>query len=152
MADNEKKAADKEAKLAAKAALKAKKERIKQNKPKKDRSFKGFFVRIFKAIAKFFKDFRGTAKKVVWPDLKTVAKNTGIVLVVVGFLGVTVWLIDWGISGLTNLAENAIVELNPENAAEETTTASDIHDDDGDGAEDIHDDDGDGVEDTHADE
>lgn len=129
MADNEQKAADKEAKLAAKAALKAKKERIKKNKPKKNMSPKAIFSRIIKAIAKFFKDFRGTAKKIVWPDLKTVLRNTGIVLVVVGFLGLSVFAIDWVVGNSSSLIGDAVANINNE---DETTTAS--SDDDADEA------------------
>lgn len=56
------------------------------------------FVRIAKAIAKFFKDLKGENKKIVWPNGKTVLKNTGIVLIVVLVVGVPIWLFDWGAS------------------------------------------------------
>ncbi len=106
MAD-ENKQVDKEAlkaqKQAEKEALKAKKERIKQSKPKKEGNI---FTRMFKAIKKFFKDFKGTCKKVIWPDRKTVFKNTLIVLVTVIIVGAGIWLADYaftqGIRGVQN--------------------------------------------------
>ncbi len=98
MAD-EKKQADKEAlkaqKQAEKEALKAKKERIKQSKPKKEGNV---FTRVFNAIKKFFKDFKGTCKKVIWPDRKTVLKNTLIVFITVVVIGAGIWIVDFAFS------------------------------------------------------
>ena len=104
MAD-ENKQVDKEAlkaqKQAEKDALKAKKERIKQSKPKKEGNA---FSRMLKAIKKFFKDFKGTCKKVIWPDRKTVLKNTLIVFITVVIVGAGIWLADFaftqGIRGI----------------------------------------------------
>ncbi len=98
MAD-ENRQVDKEAlkaqKQAEKEALKAKKERIKQSKPKKEGNV---FTRAFAAIKKFFKDFKGTCKKVIWPDRKTVLRNTLIVLVTVVIVGAGIWLADFAFS------------------------------------------------------
>ena len=67
------------------------------------------FVRMGKAIAKFFKDEKGECKKIVWPDRKTVLKSTAVVLVVVTILAVILWLVDTGLSegiqALFNLAK-----------------------------------------------
>ena len=83
-------------------------ERIKASKPKKEGNP---FTRAGKAIAKFFKDFRGVAKKVSWPDTKTVFKNAGIVLAVVIVVGAAVYGIDQilnlAFSGATDLALSA---------------------------------------------
>lgn len=92
------------AKEAEKAAKKAKEERIKASKPKKEGNV---FTRGGKAIAKFFKDFRGVAKKVSWPDAKTVFKNTGIVLAVVLVVGAAVY----GVDQLLNLAFSGASDL-----------------------------------------
>lgn len=98
MAD-EKRQADKEAlkaqKQAEKEALKAKKERIKQSKPKKEGNI---FTRMLNAIKKFFKDFKGTCKKVIWPDRKTVLRNTLIVFVTVIVVGAGIWIVDFAFS------------------------------------------------------
>lgn len=108
MADNMDKKLDKEAlkaeKEAEKAAKKAKEERIKASKPKKEGNV---FTRAGKGITKFFKDFKGVAKKVSWPDAKTVFKNTGIVLAVVLVVGAAVY----GVDQLLNLAFSGASDL-----------------------------------------
>lgn len=91
MADNMDKEAKKEAKQAEKEALKAKKERIKASKPKKDGNV---FTRAGKGIARYFKDFKGTTKKIIWPPRKTVFKNSGIVLVSIIVAGLAVYGVD----------------------------------------------------------
>lgn len=134
MAD-ENKQVDKEAlkaqKQAEKEALKAKKERIKQSKPKKEGNV---FTRMLKAIKKFFKDFKGTCKKVIWPDRKTVLKNTLIVFVTVIIVGAGIWLADFaftqGIRGIQDAisgesASDVADEENHEGHDHETETAED---------------------------
>lgn len=135
MADKEKKvtqdskvdkATTDESKAAEKVA-KAAKGNKKSDKP-------NFFARAGKATKKFFKDFKGETKKIVWPDAKTVLKNTGIVLIVVAIVTLVVLAIDSGLSagvkGLKNLA------LGEETTVEETTDAHDHdHDHEGDEAE-----------------
>lgn len=135
MADKEKKVAqgskvDKattdESKAAAKVA-KAAKGNKKSDKP-------NFFVRSGNNAKCFFKDFKGESKKIVWPDAKTVLKNTGIVLLFVAIVAVVVFAIDSGLSagvkGLKNLA------LGEETTVEETTTAAADEDEDETKAED----------------
>lgn len=124
MADKEKKvtqdskvdkATTDESNAAAKVA-KAAKGNKKSDKP-------NFFARAGKTTKKFFKDFKGEAKKIVWPDAKTVLKNTGIVLMVVTIVTLIVLAIDSGLSagvkGLKNLA------LGEETTVETTTEAHD---------------------------
>ena len=144
MADKEKKAAQNskvekattdEAKAAEKVA-KAAKGAGKKDKP-------NFFTRASKGSKKFFKDFKGECKKIVWPDAKTVLKSTGIVLLVVAIVTIIVLGIDSalsaGVKGLKNLATgetetttSAVVEDEHDHdhedeettKAEETTTAA----------------------------
>jgi len=71
-----------------------------------------------KAIPKFFRDFRSEIKKIVWPDRKSVIKNTGIVLLIVAIIGVVVFGIDTGLSELLKLMMKAA------KGTEETTTAA----------------------------
>jgi len=52
-----------------------------------------------KKAKRFVKDFRGELKKIVWPDLKSVVKNTGIVLLVTLIIGSMVWILDYVLSG-----------------------------------------------------
>lgn len=114
---------DKEAlkaqKKAEKEALKAKKERIKQSKPKKSEEG-NIFVRMGKAIKKFFKDFRGTCKKVIWPDRKTVLKNTLVVFLTVLIAGIGIWIADFAFSRGIRGVQSAIV-----NAAQEDESGED---------------------------
>ena len=133
MADKEKKSVEDskvekattdEAKAAQKVA-KAAKGAGKKDKP-------NFFARAGKGSKKFFKDFKGECKKIVWPDAQTVLKSTGIVILVVAIVTIIVLGIDSalsaGVKGLKNLATGG----------EETTTSAvaDEHDHDHEGEED----------------
>jgi preprotein translocase subunit SecE len=108
MAENTDKEALKAAKDAEKAAKKAKQERIKQSKPKKDGSA---FSRAGKAVKKFFKDFTGTCKKIVWPTGKQVIKNSLVVLATIIVIGAVVALIDFGLTKIFDLGEQGVVSL-----------------------------------------
>ena len=61
-------------------------------------------------IKKFFKDYRGERKKIVWPDAKMVLKSTGVVILVVAIVSLIIYGIDQGLSagitGLKKLATN----------------------------------------------
>ncbi len=108
MAENTDKEALKAAKEAEKAAKKAKQERIKQSKPKKDGSV---FSRAGKTVKKFFKDFTGTCKKIVWPTGKQVVKNSLVVLATIIVIGAVVALIDFGLTKIFDLGEQGVVSL-----------------------------------------
>ncbi|MDR0883789.1 MAG: preprotein translocase subunit SecE [Oscillospiraceae bacterium] len=77
-------------------------------------------------LGKFWKDFRADTKKVIWPDFKTIMRNTGIVLVMVAIVGAAVYLIDLGMTEaliqLHNLAEK--VNPTPEATLPPTSTAA----------------------------
>lgn len=99
----------------------AKKDAAKKNSGKKSGEKKpNIFVRMGKAIAKFFKDEKGECNKIVWPDRKTVLKSSLVVIVTVAILGVVIWLVDTGLSegvkALINLAEK-VGEDEPTTAA-----------------------------------
>ena len=72
-----------------------------------------FFVKIGKAIAKFFKDLKGETKKIVWPGRQMVLKSTGIVLAAILVIGAVIWLLDFAVSGavkgLSNIGNNTEV-------------------------------------------
>ncbi len=108
MAENTDKEALKSAKEAEKAAKKAKQERIKQSKPKKDGSA---FSRAGKTVKKFFKDFTGTCKKIVWPSGKQVVKNSLVVLATIIVIGAVVALFDFGLTKIFDLGEQGVVSL-----------------------------------------
>ena len=106
MADKEKKSgkasevdktATGESEAAEKVAKAAKGSGKKSDKP-------NVFVRMGKGAKRFFKDFKGESKKIVWPDAKTVLKSTGVVILVVAIVSVVIYGIDQGLSaGITGL-------------------------------------------------
>lgn len=71
------------------------------------------FVRMGKGIKTFFKNFKGDIKKIVWPDAKTVWKNTGLVLVCVLLAGLVIFGVDFVLTeildGVKNLASEAAI-------------------------------------------
>ena len=68
---------------------------------------KGEKLTIPKRIIRFFKDYKSEVKKIVWPGLKEVIKNTVIVLILCLLVGVLIWLIDFGLGQLLNLVLGA---------------------------------------------
>ena len=128
MADNEKNIAPDsdveqtatDVKGAAAKVAKAAKGNKKSDKP-------GFFARSGKSTKKFFKDFRGEVKKIVWPDAKMVLKSTGVVLLVVAILSIIIYGIDQGLSaGITGLKKLATNDTSvTETVDDETAEATD---------------------------
>ena len=61
------------------------------------------------AIAKYFRELKSELKKVTWPSVQTVLKNTLVVVACVVCVGVFIWLFDFvagaGITGLINLVK-----------------------------------------------
>ena len=88
------------------------------------------FVRMGKAIAKFFKDLKGETKKIVWPNAKSVLKNTGIVIAVVLIIGIGIWVVDWGLSAgidaILGIDTSASEETTEKSSEAETTAAVEI--------------------------
>ena len=125
MADEIKKEAAETSKSTPKAEKAKKDPAAKKKDSSKDAKDKkaNIFVRMGKAIAKFFKDEKGECKKIVWPDRKTVLKSTGVVLVVVAIFALILWLVDTGLSegvkALINLAEKVGSESDAEAAVTE---------------------------------
>lgn len=64
---------------------------------------KGAKRSIIKRIVYFFKDYKSECKKIVWPGIKEVLKNTGIVLVMFVVIGAIIWLVDFGLGQLLEL-------------------------------------------------
>lgn len=54
-------------------------------------------------IVKFLRDYKGELKKIVWPNFRTVIKNTIIVLIMCALVGVFIFLIDFGLGALIDL-------------------------------------------------
>lgn len=49
-------------------------------------------------VLKYLRDFKGEFKKIVWPTLPTVLRNTGVTLAMCAILGLIICLIDFGLS------------------------------------------------------
>ena len=50
--------------------------------------------KVKKDHGKWFREMRSELKKVVWPDAKTTAKNTGAVLLCSVAVGACIWIFD----------------------------------------------------------
>ncbi len=64
-------------------------------------------ITIAKRVARFFRDYKSEAKKIVWPGLKDVVKNTLIVLIICLLVGALIWLVDLGLGKLLDLVLGA---------------------------------------------
>ncbi len=92
---------------------------VKQKKPPKGPIFK----RMWTAIVRFVKNFKGEIKKIVWPKRQMVLKSTGIVLATIIIIGAGVWIVDYAISGGLKVI-NKQADKYKENATAVSTTLS----------------------------
>lgn len=112
MANKNKKAPDQKVE-GTPAAKPAKKAKAAEKKP-------NIFVRMGRGIKRFVKGFFSEGKKIIWADGKTVLKNTGVVLAVIVFIGIFVWLFDFGVEKLLVYSVSASPMLQTEQAEDET--------------------------------
>ena len=61
-------------------------------------------------VKDFFKATKGEFKKIVWPNFKTVTKNTSTVIAYVVIIGVLVFVLDLIFSGVFNWAVNLLTK------------------------------------------
>lgn len=61
---------------------------------------KGSKRTIMQRVFAFFKDYKSEIKKIVWPGIKEVLKNTLIVLIMCLIVGAFIWLLDFGLGKL----------------------------------------------------
>lgn len=64
---------------------------------------KGDKLTIPKRIVRFFRDYKSEVKKIVWPGIRDVLKNTLIVLIICLVIGAMIWLFDKGLGELLKL-------------------------------------------------
>ena len=64
---------------------------------------KGEKLTIPKRIVRFLRDYKSEYKKIVWPGLRDVIKNTVIVLIMCLIIGALIWIVDFGLGQLLNL-------------------------------------------------
>jgi len=58
---------------------------------------------IAQAVLAFIRDYKGEIKKIVWPTVPNVVKNTLIVFAVCAIIGAFIWVLDFGLAKLLNL-------------------------------------------------
>ncbi|MDR2647989.1 MAG: preprotein translocase subunit SecE [Oscillospiraceae bacterium] len=93
---------------------------------KASKNFKAKTAAAAKKFRKFWRDFFGEIKKIVWPDFKTVMKSTGLVLATVLIIGIFVWILDFGLTQGVRALKNAAEATSPattQDATAETTLA-----------------------------
>ena len=64
---------------------------------------KGSKLTIPKRIVRYFRDYKSEVKKIVWPGLNEVVKNTVIVLIICLIIGAFIWAVDFGLAKLLEL-------------------------------------------------
>ena len=55
-----------------------------------------------KRIVRFLRDYKSEVKKIVWPGVNEVVKNTVIVLIICAIIGAFIWVLDYGLSSLVD--------------------------------------------------
>ena len=60
-------------------------------------------VSLGEKIKKFFKDYKSEYKKISWPSLNDTTKKTILVVVAIAIIGVSIFLVDTGLSKLVEL-------------------------------------------------
>ncbi len=101
----EEKVAARQSKQAAAKRRREEQARAKANaKAKEARNGKvGFFKRVGRGIAKWFRDMKSELKKVVWPSGKQLVNNSLVALAVMAVCAVIVWGFDELASGFVSL-------------------------------------------------
>lgn len=74
----------------------------------KDSSKKSFHP--IKSIGKFFREYKSEIKKISWPSAKDTTKNTLVTLAAILIVGVFIWILDFGLSSLRDIALEKIPE------------------------------------------
>ncbi len=82
----------------------------------KSSSKPGFMQR----VKKFFKEYRGELKKISWPTMAEVIKNTMITLAAVLMIGVVIWVFDFAITTL----RDAVIAIDKTSGSD--VSASDV--------------------------
>lgn len=74
----------------------------------KDSSKKSFNP--IKSAGKFVREYKSGIKKISWPTAKDTTKNTAITLAAILVVGVFIWVLDFGLSSLRDVAFEKIPE------------------------------------------
>ncbi len=63
-----------------------------------------------KSAGKFVREYKSEIKKISWPAAKDTTKNTLITLVAILIVGVFIWVLDFGLNSLRDVAFEKIPE------------------------------------------
>lgn len=63
-----------------------------------------------KSIGKFFREYKSEIKKISWPAAKDTTKNTLVTLGAILIVGVFIWILDFGLSTIRDVALEKIPE------------------------------------------
>ena len=66
-----------------------------------------WFGRTWGKVAKYFRELKSELKKVTWPSVQTVLKNTLVVFACVVCVGVFIWLFDF----VANIGIDALISV-----------------------------------------
>ena len=75
----------------------------------------------FKSFGKFVREYRSEMKKISWPSAKDTTKNALITLAAILIVGIFIWILDYGLSTLRDVAVNKIPEWSASSDVEEDT-------------------------------
>lgn len=121
--DDKKLAKDAGAKSAKNTAKKDVKSKNAKKTSAKDASKK---TNPFKAFGKFIREYRSELKKISWPTAKDTTKNALITLAAILIVGVFIWVLDYGLSTLRDVAIKKIPEWSVSSEpAQDTPVTSD---------------------------
>ncbi len=71
-------------------------------------------------VKKFFKEYRGELKKISWPTMAEVVKNTMITLAAVLMIGIVIWVFDFAVTTL----RDAVIAIDKTSGSD--VSASDV--------------------------
>lgn len=103
MADEKIEKAEELEKTAEETSVKAEKSGKDSKDAKTEKTGKKKGPGIGKRMAKYFRDLKGEFKKIIWPTVPTVVRNTGVTLAMCAIMGVVICLFDLGLSSLVKL-------------------------------------------------
>lgn len=106
-------------KLAKDTGKKAAEKKNAKKSSAKDSSKTSFHP--FKSIGKFVREYRSEIKKISWPSAKDTTKNALITLAAILIVGIFIWILDYGLSSLRDVAIKKIPEWSVSSQTEDET-------------------------------
>lgn len=108
-------------KLAKDTGRKAGAKNAKDTKKSSSKDSSKKSINPFKSFGKFVREYRSEMKKISWPSAKDTTKNALITLAAILIVGIFIWILDYGLSTLRDVAVNKIPEWSASSDVEEDT-------------------------------